>query len=516
MKIAKIVGAAAMIGLCGLWQGSAFAQLIRDPDAEAAYQEGTKLAEEKKYGEAIAAFNKALSLDSTYVDALVGKGDALRAMEDYKSAAAVYTEVLNYDANSAAAYNGRGESLMNSSPPQIDLALNDFYNALNLDNNNAVVLSNIGHILVNNQVAGQTDPTAALRVLDSALAINDKDGRAYRDRGLAHARIANYEKSIEDLKKAVEVDPGDYENFSTLATVYMFREDYEPAIEAVSKAIEAYKPKLMTDPVIFVDGYLMRADAHQRLGYQETDPDKRKAAFEGAVADADAVLKEFKDRPPQNGIAYYRRGRALRMLDQYAQAIDSLTDAIQAVAQTQDPGYVADAYFYRGICWHYMGSESLARGDFTQASATGSGFSDPRVYLWIGYTYHLEEDFREALRWYSQAIAKDPNYTLAHVNRGRAYMDLKEYRKAIDSFNNAVRTEPNVGEHYYDVAYAYTKLEDYQKAVGFFDLALLKDNPQPKMFRGMADALRKLGRDELAREYDEKADAAESKTQASN
>ncbi len=86
-------------------------------------------------------------------------------------------------------------------------------------------------------------------------------------------------------------------------------------------------------------------------------------------------------------------------------------------------------------------------------------------------------------------------------------MDLKEFDKAIESFNSAIRSDPSVGEYYYNVGLAYNKLQDYQKASDFLNLAIHKDNPQPKMYREMAVALRGLGRNELATEYDQKAAA---------
>ena len=87
-------------------------------------------------------------------------------------------------------------------------------------------------------------------------------------------------------------------------------------------------------------------------------------------------------------------------------------------------------------------------------------------------------------------------------------MDLKEYKKAIDCFGDAIRWEPDVGDNYYNVGYAYMQLNDYRKAADFFRLALLQDNPQPKMFKKMAEALRQLGKNDLAEEYERKADEA--------
>jgi len=472
---------------------------LRDPDAVAAYNEGAKLLGEEKYKEAVAPFTKALSIDPTFPEPMVGIGKAQLALEDYQGAAVTFTRALDLDAESVDAYAGLGEANMEMG--QIDMAQNALRNALERDRNNAPALSSLGHIMAN----FTRDPTTALQYLDEAIDLNAEDARAYRDRGLAHAQLQEFEDSEADLQKASEIDPGDYENYATLAQIYLFQDKRAEAIDAMTKAIEAYQPKKRGDPKIFIAGYLSRADAQQQLGDAETDPDKRKAAYEAIIADANTVLKDSEDRYPESGVAFYRRGRAERLLERYDDAVDSLTRAIQSVPAGADASWVSDAYLFRGICWYFIDSLELARGDFEQAASTGGGFSDPRVHLWIGITHHKQGDFRKAIDFYSQAIAKSPNFSLAHVNKGRAYVDLKEYAKAIESFNNAIRAEPGVGEYYYNVGLAYNKLEDWKKASDFLSLALKKENPQPKMYREMAVALRGLGRNELASQYEKKA-----------
>jgi tetratricopeptide (TPR) repeat protein len=488
---------AALLGL--LAQSSSIAQLVRDPGVEEAYKAGKALLDEGKYKEAITELTKAIKADPTYAEALVAAGQALNKQEEYQPAAVLFTRALDVAPDSAEAYNGLGEANMEQGFN--DMALNAFSNALERDRNNAQVLSNLGHVIVD----GGQNPNAAIGYLDDAIEMNDKDARAHRDRGLAYAQLRDFKKSVADLEQAIQIEPQDYENYSTLATIHQFQEDYAPATEALSKAIETYKPKKRTDPETFVMGYIMRADARLRTGEKETDPAKRQALFEAVLADAQAVLNEYEDRYPESGLAYYRRGRAERMLERYSNAVDSFTLAIQVVPANESASYMSDAYLYRGICWFYIGSLDLARLDFDRASGVGNGFNDPRVYLWTGITYHKQGDFREAIDKYSEAIAKQPNFPLAYINRGRAYMDLKEFDKAIESFNAAIGVEPSVGEYYYNVGVAYNEMEDWQKAVDFLNLAVRKENPQPKMYRALATALRGLGRDELAEEYEQKA-----------
>jgi tetratricopeptide (TPR) repeat protein len=490
-------------------------KLMRPQEAITAYEEGMKLLAEEKYKEALASFNLAIQADGTFPEAWVGKGDAQKAQDDVQSAANAYSQALNLDARSAAAYNGRGECYLEFEPPMIDMASNDFSNAMELAPGNAKVLSNIGHILANYSRDASAAQTA-IRRLDDAIALNPEDARAFRDRGYAQAQLREFDKAEADIKKASEIDPGDHENYAVLANVYLFQDDYEPAVEALTKAIDAYKPKKRGEPEVFVAGYTLRADARLKLAEKEKDAKKAEETLKAVIADADAVIDKFEGRFPEEGRAYYRKGRAERMLERYSDAVNSFNRAISDIPAGQDIEYIADALMYRGICWYYMGQADLARGDFEQASATGSGYQDPRIFLWIGFTHHKQGNHRDAINSYGEAIAKSPGFALAHVNKGRAYMDLKEYNKAIECFNDAIRSEPDVGDNYYNVGFAYMQLKEYQKAADFLRLALLQKNPQPKMFSKMAEALRQLGKSELAEEYQRKADEANQKQASSN
>ena len=80
-----------------------------------------------------------------------------------------------------------------------------------------------------------------------------------------------------DIKKAAEIDPADHENFAVLANVYLFQDNYAQAIDALSKAIDAYKPEKRGDPEIFVAGYTLRADANLKLAEKEKDAKKAEA-----------------------------------------------------------------------------------------------------------------------------------------------------------------------------------------------------------------------------------------------
>ncbi|QDS97130.1 tetratricopeptide repeat protein [Adhaeretor mobilis] len=475
------------------------ANFLYAPEAVAAYEEGVRLAEAGENDQALAAFSAALQMQTDYKEAYVAKGKILLELEDYEAAKKAFRSAIDYDAQSAEAYNGSGEASLEMGT--IDIAYNDFLKALDFDRQNAEVLSNIGHIEVNYQ----NDPVTGIRFLDDAIALNPEDARAHRDRGLAHARLQEFDDATTNLKKAAEIDPGDYENFSTLASIYLAEDKYAEAIEALGQAIEAYEPKKHADLDLFIEGYLQRADARMQLGFEEAETDKAAsmAAYEAVIGDAKKILAEYPDRFPYSGLAHYNRGIAERMLGQYGEAIKSLTESIQSVPGGQQPSYLAPAYLRRGICWHYQDYDDLARGDFEQAASIN--FLDPVPHLWMGLSYANEGDYRKAIVKYNEAISKDPSYALAYVNRGRAYYQLKEYERAITSFNDAIRNEPTNAEHYYKRGICHMQIEEYKKAVNSFRSALLNDPNMAKAQRQMGEAQRKLGNPNLGETYETQA-----------
>ena len=240
---------------------------------------------------------------------------------------------------------------------------------------------------------------------------------------------------------------------------------------------------------------------------EETTQERREELYQAMLADTDRVLAEFPDRFPESGMALYQRGLAARLQGHLSEAIKAFTDAIQLVPAGNEAGYLADAFLKRGICWHYQGQESLARGDFEQAASIN--FEDPLPHLWIGLSHAQEGDYREAIESYGEAIAKAPTFPAPYVNRGLAYLQLEGYQKAIDNFNEAIRSEPTEPEHFFKRGVAHMKLEEYQKAFDSFHHATLNDEKMAKAFRGAARALDALGRTSLAEQYESRAKALE-------
>lgn len=475
----------------------------RAAQRDALYAKATELQQQGDHKAALLELDRCLQFDPGFAAGYFSKAESFKALKEYGRAVQAYTQAQSLGANVFEVFNGRGEALLEQSPPQVDAALQDFNTALDMNRGNPEVLSNVGHVLA----TYTNSATEAMRYLDEALAQRE-DPRDFRDRALAHAQLREFEDAVADLQQSIRLEPENYENYSRLAEIRLVQEEFAPAIEALTEAINAYKPKERTDPPLFVTGYLTRSEAHRKLGDASEDQEEKTRQYEAVIVDCDKLINEFDKNPAYAtyvGMALYQRGLAQRALEQFSDAIDSFTRAIQNATQG-DATYLADAYLRRGICWFYQGYNDLARGDFEAAGSSGGGFSDPRVSLWIGYTYHRDGDLRTAIEHYGKAVAKKQDFPLPYVNRGRAYYALGEYKKAIESFNDAVRVEPSNAEHYYHVGLCNVQLGELERARDSFKLALLKENRSPKMYRAMAEVLRELGDEQLAREYEQQAE----------
>ncbi|TWU30057.1 tetratricopeptide repeat protein [Bythopirellula polymerisocia] len=471
----------------------------RNPDAMAAYEEGMKLLEAENWDDAIAAFTTAIGIDNTFAEAFFGRGEALRNLEDYQAALDNYKQATNIDPKSAKAYNG--QAICEKELGLIDLAFNDFNNAIELDRRDPEIAANLGELLVNR------DPASALRVLDKAAELDPENAEVFRNRGLAHAQLRQFDEANADLAKAIELKDDDFETYAMQANIFLFQDEKElipKAIDALTNAIKYYEPEESSDPKSYVQGYLLRSDARLKMASDEDTPeDKREELYQQVIDDADAVLSEMPDTFPSSGQALYRKGVALRMQGLYGEAIKAFTDALQQIPPGESAPYITNAYLKRGMCWFSQGENRLARGDFLLAAA--SDYTDPLPHLWTGYTFAEEGDYRSAIESYGEAINKNPTFSLPYVNRGLAYVALDEYQRAADNFNEAIRVEPTTSDHFAKRGYAYMLMEEYDKAFDSFNLSSLYDENNPEAFEAAAQTLRSLGRNALAEKYEQRA-----------
>jgi tetratricopeptide (TPR) repeat protein len=89
-----------------------------------------------------------------------------------------------------------------------------------------------------------------------------------------------------------------------------------------------------------------------------------------------------------------------------------------------------------------------------------------------GEVFSQQNNFAEAVRCFTEAIAKEPQNPLYYKLRGSAWHDLKEYAKAVADQGEAIRLDPNNGAYYNNRAIAYEGMNDNEKALADYNKAL--------------------------------------------
>ncbi|MBA4349000.1 MAG: hypothetical protein C0415_03300 [Thermodesulfovibrio sp.] len=169
------------------------------------------------------------------------------------------------------------------------------------------------------------------------------DAHAYNNRGLAYTKIGQHDKAIEDLTKAIALDPNLAAAYFNRGLAYYNQKQYERAIENFTKAIQL-------DPDD-VHAYSTRAVAYNDKGLYDVAIED----FNKAIA-----LK------PNDPFVYNNRGYSYNKKRQYNKAIEDFTKAIQL--NHPQPLY---PYGNRGMAYWNIGDKDRAIADWRKACDFG-------------------------------------------------------------------------------------------------------------------------------------------------
>lgn len=99
----------------------------------------------------------------------------------------------------------------------------------------------------------------------------------------------------------------------------------------------------------------------------------------------------------------------------------------------------------------------------------------------IGLSYYQLEDYTQAIKYLTMAVAKNPQDAEATYTLGRTYLDMEEYKKAVPFYEKAVALNPAKNMWSYELGLLNYNNEDYKNAVKYFDIA------EANGYKGMND-----------------------------
>jgi protein O-GlcNAc transferase len=173
---------------------------VRPDYAEALCNRGVTLHDLKRFAEALASYDRAITVRPDYVEALCNRGNTLQELTRFTEALASYDRALTVRPDYAEALSNRGNTLKELM--RFEEALASFDRALAVRPDYAEALSNRGVTLLE-----LTRLEEALASYDRALTVRPDYAEAHFNRGVALQELARLEEALASYEKAIALKP---------------------------------------------------------------------------------------------------------------------------------------------------------------------------------------------------------------------------------------------------------------------------------------------------------------------
>ena len=144
---------------------------------------------------------------------------------------------------------------------------------------------------------------------------------------------------------------------------------------------------------------------------------------------------------------------------------------------------------FAAVQWNEQGANLYWQGHYSEAIKAFSTAIDKNpqyayAYNNRGVAYNKLHDYTKAISDLNQAITLDSNYTAAYVARGYCYGQMKKYTNAISDFNKAISLDSKSALAYSGRGFAYYNIENYEHAISDFNRSISLDSSDANSFYG--------------------------------
>ncbi|KAL6055942.1 putative Stress-inducible protein STI1-like [Balamuthia mandrillaris] len=109
-----------------------------------------------------------------------------------------------------------------------------------------------------------------------------------------------------------------------------------------------------------------------------------------------------------------------------------------------------------------------------------------------GNKYFMNNQFKEAIEWYTKAIKYDATDSTFFSNRSAAYMGVNKFEEALKDADECIKLKPDWVKGYYRKGAALTALDRHQEAVNALKQGLQVDPDNQDLQKKIEEAEREL------------------------
>ncbi len=180
---------------------------LREAAAEACYEVGKGLRQEKKYTESIRFLNRAIELKLDYTWAYIVRGIAYDDLKEYQRAIQDYDRAIELDPSDATAYNNRGLAYLWLR--NVPLARVNYARSYELDSTDMNAAWMADWVGMSKLRPGMEE---AIR-LEVIAAIEPENYVAYVCRGVALGLEGKVKEGLQEMEKAIPLDPQEWDAY---------------------------------------------------------------------------------------------------------------------------------------------------------------------------------------------------------------------------------------------------------------------------------------------------------------
>ena len=295
------------------------------------------------------------------------------------------------------------------------------------------------------KLKGEKNPGDAINALKEAVKLKSDYKEAWYEMGWCQNDIKDYSGAKNSLIKARALWTGEPKVHFELG--YAFEKT-----NSIDSAINQYNQVLQLNNTY--------SSAYKQLGHIYYNKSDHQTALTNFLKYEETVKNPINDY-----LYWYRKGYVQNVLKQYEAAKVSLTKSLEFKSD------YFNTYLELGFS-----SKNLKLDDDAIVYYKKAIELDPKSHIpynGIGEVYRdNKKDMNEAINWYKQTLAINPDERKANFGMGYCMNNLTNYSEAITYLQKAIRQEPIYTAAYVELGYSQYKTGDNSAALESFNKAL--------------------------------------------
>ena len=312
------------------------------------------------------------------------------------------------------------------------------------------------------------EPKKARAHADIVLVSAPQNTEALILRGRSLLKEKHYQEGMEELKKAIDLDPKNMHTYIDLARAYLFSKDPDSA-EAVLRHASSIDPRS-------VEILVALGDLHVTIG----KPNQAEAIYKQALevapqnediylslanfyrrsakwAEVEATLQKLAALKPQDDKPHVHLGDFFSWLGQQDKALASYQRAMEV-----NPSSLAAR---DRLISHYLDTGNTRDAETRVKEILGKNNRDPMGRYFDARIRLAKSYADEAIPLLQGVIKDDPTFAGAQYFLGMAFLQKRQFAQARGAFTEAVKLGPTLSE-------ARTALAEVYLAEGSSDMAI--------------------------------------------